>query len=71
MLMNSQLEFLDILAIASFVIGLENLEENLTQGDKQELMSELDTKTERVLKEIKKELQYQNILLVDIQKRWP
>lgn len=69
MLMNSQLEFLDILAIASFVIGLENLEENLTQGDKQELMSELDTKTERVLKEIKKELQYQNILLVDIQKR--
>lgn len=67
--MNSQLEFLDILAIASFVIGLENLEENLTQGDKQELMSELDTKTERVLKEIKKELQYQNILLVDIQKR--
>ena len=35
--MNKQLDFLDILSIASFVIGLENLQENITQGDMQEL----------------------------------
>ena len=32
-----QLEFLDALNIASFCIGLMNLDQNLTQNDKQEL----------------------------------
>lgn len=61
--MNRQLTFLDVLEIVSFVIGLMNLEENLTQGDKQELMEELDNKTNKILSEIKKELNYQNKLL--------
>ena len=34
----NQLSFLDLINIASFCIGLMNLDENLTQGDKQDLM---------------------------------
>ena len=63
---NSQLDFIDLLSIMSFVIGLMNLDENMTQGDKQELMTELDHKTNNLLKELKKELNYQNMLLESI-----
>lgn len=51
---------LDILNILSFFIGLMNLEENLTQGDKQDLMSALDTKTSEILNEINKHLETQD-----------
>lgn len=34
---NNQLGFLDLLSIASFCIGLMNLDENITQGDMQDL----------------------------------
>ena len=33
----NQLSFIDLLSIASFAISLENLEENMTQSDKQDL----------------------------------
>lgn len=59
--MNEQLEFLDILNIMSFVIGLMNYSENLTQGDKQDLMSALDKQTENMLNDIHKHLQEQDI----------
>ena len=58
--MDNQLEFLDLLNIASFCIALMNLEENLTQGDKQELMEELDKKTGKLLQEIHEHLQVQD-----------
>ena len=58
--MENQLEFLDLLNIASFCIALMNLEENLTQGDKQELMEELDKKTGKLLQEIHEHLQVQD-----------
>lgn len=48
-----QLGFLDILGIMSFVLGLMNYEENLTQNDKQELMQQLNEKTDGLLREIK------------------
>ena len=60
---NRELDFIDLLSIMSFVIGLMNLDENLTQGDKQELMQELDNKTNRLLTELRKELNYQNEIL--------
>lgn len=60
MLMAEQLEFLDFLNIASFCIGLMNLEENLTQGDKQELMEELSRKTDILLQEIHAHLEVQD-----------
>ena len=68
-MLNKQLDFLDILAIASFVVGLQNLDENLTQGDKQELMSDLDEKTERLLAELRLELWEQNTMLTEILQR--
>lgn len=62
-MLNRELDLIDLLSIMSFVIGLMNYEENLTQSDKQELMNELDRKTSRLLNELKKELNYQNELL--------
>ena len=39
--MNGRLEYLDLLSIASFCIGLMNLDENITQGDVQDLANNL------------------------------
>ena len=58
--MNKQLDFLDTLNIMSFVIGLMNLDENMTQGDKQELMQELSNKAELLLNEIHSHLEEQD-----------
>lgn len=66
---NNEWTLLDILNVLSFIIGLMNLGENLTQGDKQELMSELDNKTSLLLKEIHTHLENQDIKLDDILKR--
>lgn len=58
--MNKQLDLLDTLNIMSFVIGLMNLDENLTQGDKQELMEELSNKADLLLTEIHNHLKEQD-----------
>ena len=57
---NEQLSYLDVLNIMSFVIGLMNLDENLTQGDKQDLMDDFDKKTDTLLQEIHKHLENQD-----------
>ena len=57
---DGQLDFLDLISIASFVIALMNLEENVTQGDKQELMAELGNKADMMLKEIHAHLEVQD-----------
>lgn len=49
---NGQWTFIDILSILSFMIGLMNLDENVTQGDKQDLMQELSNKSDILLQEI-------------------
>ena len=56
----NQISFLDLISIASFCIGLMNLDENLTQGDKQDLMQQFNDQTEAVLKEIHEHLQEQD-----------
>ena len=66
--MNRQLDLLDTLNIMSFVIGLMNLNENLTQGDKQELMEELSNKADLLLKEIHNHLEEQDKKLDRIMK---
>lgn len=63
---NGQLTFIDLLSMMSFLIGLMNLEENLTQGDKQDLMTELDEKTSALLTEIHDHLTDQDIKLAKI-----
>jgi hypothetical protein len=57
---NGQYDLLDILNILSFVIGLLNFNENLTQGDKQELMQKFDEQTQVLLSEVHKHLEAQD-----------
>lgn len=65
----SQLSFLDIINIASFLISLENLEENMTQSDKQDLQKELSDKADLLLKEIHKHLEQQDKKIDEILRR--
>lgn len=66
---NEQLSLLDILNILSFIIGILNYNENLTQGDKQELMKEIDNKISLVLDKVQKHLEIQDKQLNIIIKR--
>lgn len=66
---NGQYDLLDILNILSFVIGILNYNENLTQGDKQELMQEFDNKAQILLKEIHEHLDAQDQKINDILKQ--
>jgi hypothetical protein len=58
---NNQLTFLDIISIMSFCISLMNLDENLSQGDKQDLQNDLAEKMEIILQEIHGHLEKQDI----------
>ena len=58
---NNQLTFLDIISIMSFCISLMNLDENLSQGDKQDLQNDLAKKMEIILQEIHGHLEKQDI----------
>ena len=57
---SGQLDFLDIIGVLSFAIALINLDENLTQSDKQELVEEFNTNAERLLNEIHQHLKEQD-----------
>lgn len=57
---NGQLDFLDLISIMSFVIAIINLDENVTQSDKQELLQEFNDKAELLLNEIHKHLEEQD-----------
>lgn len=66
---NQQFEFLDLLNIASFCIGLMNLNSNLTQNDKQELEEQINRSVQSLLKEIHVHLQAQDAKLDLIMKK--
>lgn len=55
-----QFGFLDIITLLGFVISVENLNQNLSQNDKQDLQNDLSEKSERILNEIHKHLQDQD-----------
>lgn len=57
---NGGLGFLDTLNIMSFIVGMMNLEQNLTQNDKQEIENQFSTKVDQLLKEIHEHLQQQD-----------
>ena len=69
---NGQLNFIDLLSIMSFYIGLLNLDMNITQNDIAEQTSEIDNRVNihlhEVLNEIHNHLQEQDIKLSEIQK---
>ena len=58
---NGQLTFLDTVNLISFMIGLMNLNENLTQGDKQDLLETFSQKADDLLNEIHSHLKQQDI----------
>ena len=64
-----QLSFLDLLNILSFLIGLDNLESNLTQTDKADLQKSLSENAERLLIEIHAHLEAQDEKIDKILKR--
>jgi hypothetical protein len=66
---NGQYDLLDILNILSFVIGILNYNENLTQGDKQELMQTFDKQAQQILSEIHQHLEQQDMKIDRILKQ--
>jgi hypothetical protein len=66
---NGEFTFLDFLAIASFYIGLQNLDLNLTQDDKQDLQNDLAEKTDSLLSEIHGHLTNQDKMLKRLEER--
>ena len=59
-------DFMDAIAIVSFLVGLANYQENLTQTDKDEMMQRLDTRMNAVLDRLEKDLEEQNKMLTEI-----
>ena len=57
---NGEWDFLDILAVMSFCIGLQNLELNISQDDLQKETERLDTSLRRNVEEIHKHLEIQD-----------
>lgn len=65
----SNQDFLDAISLASFIIGLANYNENLTQNDKAEIMDKLDRQTRDILLRIETDLEEQNKMLREILRR--
>ena len=59
-------DFLDVLTFVSFIVGMANYNENLTQSDKDDIMKGLDQKTNAMLTRIEQDLEEQNIMLKEI-----
>ena len=57
---NGEFTFIDLLAIFSVWVGIENYNMNLTQDDKQDLLEGLDVQTKELLNEIHKHLTEQD-----------
>ena len=62
-------DLLDAVAIVSFLIGIANYNENLTQSDKDDIMRHLDQQTQDILERVEKALNKQNAMLEEILKR--
>lgn len=63
---NGAWTFLDAVAVASFFIGLQNLDLNVTQGDMQESDERAAKRADKVLGEIHAHLQEQDAKIDEI-----
>lgn len=52
--------YMNMVNIISLVLGMMNLQENLTQGDKQDIIDDLNKKSELLLNEIHQHLKKQD-----------
>ena len=59
-------DMLDALTLVSFMIGVANYNENLTQSDKDDIMKSLDQQTNDILMRVEEALQEQNEMLEEI-----
>lgn len=59
-------DFLDAISIVSFMVGIANYNENLTQNDKAEIMDKLDRQTRDILICLQDEIKKQNAMLESI-----
>ena len=67
--MNPNDNLLNAIQIVSFIVGVLNYNENLTQNDKDDIMQKLDQQTKEILQNVEKQLQEQNVLLKSILER--
>ena len=63
---NEQIDFLDYISILSFLIGIKNLDLNITQNDLQDHTETLDKALRKEVREIHTHLEQQDKLLKDI-----
>ena len=61
--MKDELSFIDRIGILSFLIGVLNYDENLTQNDKQDLQKALYERTDKMLADIHGHLSVQDAKL--------
>lgn len=61
-------DMLDALTLVSFLVGIANYNENLTQSDKDDIMKSLDKQTNQLLLQVHEELENQNEMLREILK---
>ena len=66
---NGQFTFMDIIGLISFMIGVENLDLNVTQEDAQNLQKDLADKSNLILTEIHEHLQQQDEKIDEILRR--
>ena len=59
-------DLLDAVSIVSFLIGIANYNENLSQSDKDDLMAKFDEQTNAILVSLKDEIEEQNKMLQHI-----
>ena len=59
-------DFLDAVSLVSFIIGIANYNENLSQSDKDAMMHALDEKANVMLERLEADLEEQNELLRQI-----
>lgn len=59
-------DFMDAVSLVSFIIGIANYNENLSQSDKDDMMHALDEKANVMLERLESDLEEQNELLKQI-----
>lgn len=62
-------DMLDTLTLVSFLVGVANYNENLTQSDKDDIMRHLDQQTRGILTRVETALEDQNKILREILER--
>ena len=62
-------DFIDAISLISFMVGIANYDENLSQSDKDDLMKIIDEKTNEMLTRLEKDIDNQNQMIKDITNR--